>query len=130
MITVTEDNEIELRTENDNIINFYDIYLKDIDKCVGYIKYRGYHNNEKIGDVGYVIYPKYRGHNYAYKALILLSQHLNEFGIEDFWITCDIDNIPSKKTIEKYAQIYPKELGDNTLRYECPTIEKEKTNKK
>ena len=110
MITVTEDNEIELRTENDNIINFYDIYLKDIDKCVGYIKYRG--------------------HNYAYKALILLSQHLNEFGIEDFWITCDIDNIPSKKTIEKYAQIYPKELGDNILRYECPTMEKIKTHKK
>ena len=130
MITVTEDNEIELRTENDNIINFYDIYLKDIDKCVGYIKYRGYHNNEKIGDVGYVIYPKYRGHNYAYKALILLSQHLNELGIEDFWITCDIDNIPSKKTIEKYAQIYPKELGDNILRYECPTMEKIKTHKK
>lgn len=130
MITITEDEEIELRTENNNIINFYDIYLKDRNECAGYIKYRGYHCGEKIGDVGYVIYPKYRGHNYAYKALILLSQHLNEFGIEDFWITCNIDNVSSKKTIEKYTQVKPKELGENILLYECQTLEKEKTNKK
>ena len=30
MITVIEDEEIELRTKNDNIINSYNIYIKEI----------------------------------------------------------------------------------------------------
>lgn len=130
MITVIEDEEIELRTKNDNIINSYNIYIKETNELIGYIIYRGYHKDVKLGDIGSVIYPKYRGHGFAAKALVLLSKYLNENNIADFWITCNENNIPSKKTIEKLAQKNPKKIENDILLYECQTIEKTKTNRK
>lgn len=129
MITVIEDDEIELRTKDNNIINNYNIYIKETNELIGYIIYRGYHKDKLLGDIGSVIYPKYRGHGYAIKSLTLLSKYLNENNIEDFWITCNEDNIPSKKTIEKLAQKKP-EKENSILFYECKTIEKTKTNRK
>ena len=130
MITILEDEEIELRTLNENIINTYDIYVKETNECAGYVKYRGYNYDNFLGDMGAIIYPKYRGHNYTYKAIILISQLLNENGIDKYWLTCNKDNIPSKTTIEKLTDSLPEEIKENVLRYECQTLEKTKTSKK
>lgn len=105
MIKVLEDDKIELRTNDENIINKYEIYLKETNECVGYIIYRGYHNDVLLGDMGSIIYPKYRGHGYAARALILLSQHLNENNIDNFYITCEKNNISSFNTIKKHNNI-------------------------
>lgn len=53
------------------------------------------------GHIGYNIYERYRGHHYALKASKLLLQFAHELGLEEVIITCDPDNIPSKKTLER-----------------------------
>lgn len=131
MIKVLEDDEIELRTPNENLINLYDIYVKETNENVGYVVYRGYHHDVMLGDMGALIYPKYRGHNYTAKAIKLISERLNENGIDNYWLICDKDNIPSKTLIEKLG---PKNktltISNKYLFYECQTLEKRKTNKK
>ena len=131
MLKVLEDNEIELKTENSNIINDYIIYIKETNECVGYVKYRGYHHDIILGDMGAIIYPKYRGHNYTAKAIRLISRHLNENGIDNFWLTCKKDNIASFKTIKSIGKInIERTINNDILFFECQTLEKEKTNKK
>ncbi len=93
----------------------------------------GYHTNEFLGDVGFVIDPEYRGNSYAYHALCLVGELLKEKGIEDFWISAYKTNIPSVKTIEKYGGVVIKS-DDRYNLYQAPTlinemqIEKNKTN--
>ncbi len=50
------------------------------------------------GHIGYTIDEEYRGHNYAYQACLLLKEYVNE---KSLIITCDPNNIASRKTIEK-----------------------------
>ena len=55
------------------------------------------------GHIGYTIDEDYRGHHYAYQACLLLKQYVSE---KSLIITCDPDNIASKKTIEKLGCEY------------------------
>ena len=127
MNVVLEDNEIELRTDVEGIINTYDIYLKKTNEHIGYVVYRGYHYDVMLGDMGAVVYTKYRGHNYAFKAIKLISELLNENDIDNYWLVCDKYNIASKALIEKLG---PKNrsltIGNKYLFFECKTIEKDR----
>lgn len=127
MITVIENNEIELKTKDNNIINDYEIYLKEKNECVGYILYRKIDELEK-GEISCIIFPKYREHGYASQALTFLSQYLNENNIDSFFITCDKNNIKALKLIKKYGQIISeREINNNKILYfECKTLEKTK----
>ena len=55
------------------------------------------------GHIGYTIEEEYRGHNYAYQACLLLKDYVKE---KSLIITCDPNNIASKKTIEKLGCEY------------------------
>ena len=55
------------------------------------------------GHIGYTIDEEYRGHNYAYQACLLLKEYVTE---KSLIITCDPNNIASKKTIEKLGCEY------------------------
>ena len=103
----------------------YNICLHDEKTIIGEIQYRGYHVSEYLGDIGYGINPTYHGHNYAYQALCLLSELLNEEGIEDFWITTYDNNISSIKTIEKHGGSRFERKENNVLLYVCPTIKRQ-----
>lgn len=81
----------------------YAIALSNSGEVVGRIDYRGYHSSYYLGDVGYLINPEHRGHNYAYQALCLLGEHLKENGIDDFWICTTVDNKVSIRIITKYG---------------------------
>ena len=96
------------------------IYIHNDKTIVGEINYRKYHCNEHLGDVGYSVYDKYRGNNYAYHALCALSEYLKSNDIPDFWISTYKHNIPSFRTIEKYGGKLIIEKGDFVL-YECNT---------
>ena len=87
------------------VLGDYSICLANTNRVVGTIQYRGYHFHTFLGDVGYNVYPEYRGHNFAYQALCLLSDVLSEKHIEDFWISADKDNTPSVRTIEKFGGV-------------------------
>ena len=53
-----------------------------------------------LGQVGYHINEKYRGHHYALKACRMLFECAKEVGMKELLITCNPDNIPSRKTLE------------------------------
>lgn len=111
---------IDLRCDEFNSKR-YIIYLHNTKIIVGDIDYRGYHTSDFFGDVGYNINARFAGNNYAYHALVLLSEKLNEDGIIDFWISTRKENLPSLKTIEKYGANLIKELDNEVLLFECKT---------
>lgn len=55
---------------------------------------------EFLGNIGYSIRPAYRGHHYAAQACRLLADVAREKGMDYVTITCDTDNVASRKTIE------------------------------
>ena len=80
------------------------------------------------GHVGYSVDKQYRGHNYAYQAVMLLKKEALLLGFDKLIITCSPDNLASKKTIlklnAKYLQtvMIPKELRKD---FDEDEIEKE-----
>ncbi len=99
LINVSDEFEI---LEVDSII--FDIYVPEMDRVVGRCEFRDEHGRDLwfYGHIGYVIYPPYRGNNFAYKACMQMFEYLRkEKGLQEFVITCNPDNIASKKTIQK-----------------------------
>lgn len=60
-------------------------------------------NNKNIyygGNLGYGVFVEYRGNHYAAKACILVKDIARKHNHKSLIITCDPDNIPSRKTCE------------------------------
>ncbi|MBO6047937.1 MAG: GNAT family N-acetyltransferase [Erysipelotrichaceae bacterium] len=53
------------------------------------------------GHIGYGIEKSYRGHHFAYQACLALKPLIREQGYDHVLLTCDPDNLASKKTIER-----------------------------
>jgi tagatose 1,6-diphosphate aldolase len=53
------------------------------------------------GNIGYGVYPPARGHHYAERACRLLLRLARAHGMKRLWITCNPDNIASKRTCER-----------------------------
>ena len=79
---------------------YYGIYLKHTK--IGYIDLRLGVSEELYyaGNIGYRIFEKYRGHHYAAKACKLLFLLAKKHNMSYLYITCNPDNIPSRKTLE------------------------------
>ena len=119
---IKTDGIIDLRKKvqyGHNIKVKYEIYLHNEKTQVGNIVYRGYHTSHLFGDIEYDINKEFRGNNYAYRALCLLSDLLKENDVEDFWISAYNDNISSLKTIKKY--------GGKVIQNNCYTMYQSKT---
>lgn len=52
------------------------------------------------GHIGYSVDEAFRGHHYAAKACRLLFKLAKKHGMDHLFITCDPDNIASRKTLE------------------------------
>jgi predicted acetyltransferase len=52
------------------------------------------------GHVGYFVDEAYRGNRYASRALRLLMPMARELGLDPLWVTCDPENIASRRTCE------------------------------
>jgi tagatose 1,6-diphosphate aldolase len=52
------------------------------------------------GHIGYSVNPEYRGHHYAARSLILLTPLAAAHGLDILWITCDPENMASRRTCE------------------------------
>lgn len=52
------------------------------------------------GHIGYGIHPRHRGHRYAASACRLLQPLARRHGLTPLWITCNPDNIASRRTCE------------------------------
>ncbi len=71
------------------------------------------------GNIGYAIDPIYRGNNYAEKACYILFKLAKRLGMSYLIVTCDCENIPSRKTIEnaggKLLEILDTQLSEHPL---------------
>lgn len=52
------------------------------------------------GHFGYHVEPKHRGHRYAARACRLLLPLARRHGLRTLWITCNPDNVASRRTCE------------------------------
>lgn len=94
---------------------------------IGQISYR---NGESrciyyFGHIGYHIDPPYRGSHYARRACLLLRKEILAGGKNSVVITCDPDNIPSRKTCISLGCLFEGITAvpeDIRLRYEISSI--------
>lgn len=98
-----KDEEIALINKDDSLEGKYSIYRVEDGQRMGYITYSP-EDEEDIGSIGYSIMNPFRGHEYAYKSLKLLSGYLSVHGISSITIAAIDENIPSVKTMEKFRK--------------------------
>jgi tagatose 1,6-diphosphate aldolase len=53
------------------------------------------------GHIGYGVEPKHRGHHYAARACKLLLPLAKRHSLNPLWITCNPDNVASRRTCER-----------------------------
>ena len=60
------------------------------------------HNTQTYygGNIGYTVYEDFRGHHYSGKACLLLFELARRHRMEYVLITCDPDNLPSRRNCE------------------------------
>ena len=80
----------------------FDICPHGTDVKAGIISLRvGYNRNIHYGgNIGYGVFEEFRGHHYASKACLLLEDLARGHGHKHLIITCDPDNMASRKTCE------------------------------
>ena len=80
----------------------FDICLSDGTK-IGRCDLRIGHNQKLYygGNIGYTVFPDYRGNHYAEKACRLLFELARRHGLGYVIITCNPDNLPSRRTCER-----------------------------
>lgn len=91
----------------------YDIYVPELDRTVGRCEFRNEIGEDLwiYGQIGYVIYPPYRGHRFAYHACVEMFKDIKiKKGLQEFIITCNPDNYASKKTILNLGGVYLKTI--------------------
>ena len=101
-IKLTVDRLTEANLER-NFVPAYHFFICDKEgNRMGYCDLRvGYNDNLYYGGhIGYGVDEKYRGHHYAAKACRLLFSLARKHGMEYLYITCDPDNLPSRRTLE------------------------------
>lgn len=77
---------------------------QDVGTCVFRLGSDSEH--EYDGHIAYTIDEAYRGRGYAYQACLLLKEKIRKEGYDHVIITCDPENLPSKKTILKLGGQY------------------------
>ena len=75
-------------------------WLIDKKEVVGVVRIR-HQEVECAGHIGYDISPNCRNRDFGFQILKLALEEAIKIGIEEVILTCNIDNIASKKIIEK-----------------------------
>ncbi len=88
-------------------------FLIEGDYIVGVVNIRHELNESLLkigGHVGYSVLPSYRRQGIATKILMFAIEKCHELGIGEILVTCDENNIGSRKTIEKCGGILENKL--------------------
>lgn len=57
------------------------------------------------GHIGYEVFPAFRGNHYAERACRLLFPAARRLGLDPLWITCNPENLPSRRTCERLGGV-------------------------
>jgi tagatose 1,6-diphosphate aldolase len=71
---------------------------------VGAIRFRDFSNEDTVlyaGNFGWDVDEFYRGYGFAERACRLLLPFVRSCGHEQIWITCDPENVASRRTCER-----------------------------
>ncbi|HEX4807690.1 MAG TPA: GNAT family N-acetyltransferase [Bryobacteraceae bacterium] len=52
------------------------------------------------GHIGYAVHEAHRGHRYASRSVRLLMPLAGRLGLDPLWITCDPENLASRRSLE------------------------------
>ena len=77
--------------------------------CMGDIELRlGTYSGVRLysGHLGYEVYPAFRGNYYAARSCKLLLPVAAHLGLDEVWITCNPENIASRKTCERLGATF------------------------
>lgn len=96
-------------------------WLIDEKEVVGVVRVR-HQEVECAGHIGYDISPDYRNRGYGAQILKLALIKARDLGIEEAIVTCNVDNIASKKIIEKnngklLGTIFDEEENEHLYKY-------------
>ena len=89
---------------NDEYVPDFQYWLVEGNKYIGGIKYRPILNEAlkfRGGNAGYKVRPSERGKGYAPQMMQEIIKKAKSDGLTELLMTCDSDNIPSVKVIEK-----------------------------
>lgn len=105
-IVIKTDGEIDLTIPKDfeEYDNNFDIYLHDTDTYVGNIWFDEGFDPEftkYFGNIGYEIKEKYRGNNYAFKAVSLIKSIMLEDDVKVMLFSINKDNMASRHIAQK-----------------------------
>lgn len=91
-----------------NWLPYYIFGIYNDDTMVGKIVLREGNRQQRYydGHIGYSIDPEHRGHHFAYQACLLIKEIATQKGFKELVITCNPDNIASKKTIQSLGAQY------------------------
>jgi predicted acetyltransferase len=73
------------------------------DETIGFIELRLGNTKHVVmygGHIGYRVLPEHRGHRYAARSCKLLLPTAKRHGLNPLWITCNPDNVASRRTCE------------------------------
>jgi predicted acetyltransferase len=101
-------------------------WLIDKKEVVGVLRIR-HQEIESAGHIGYDISPDCRNRGYGFQILKMALEKAKKIGIEELILTCNIDNVASKKIIEKnngklYGIIFDEEENEYLYKY-CINID-------
>ena len=96
----------------------YDIFVPEMSRFVGRCEFRNETGRDLrfYGNIGYVIYPPYRGKNLAYQATLALFDILaiKKPDVHEVILTCNPDNIASQKIIRRLSGTYVETVNVDT----------------
>ena len=58
------------------------------------------HVERYAGHIGFAVHERHRGNRYAARSVTLLCSLAKELKFEDIWITCDPENVASRRSLE------------------------------
>ena len=99
-------------------------WMVEGDELIGYVAIRHRLSPwllDQGGHVGYGVRPSRRREGHATRALGLALVEARALGIERALVTCDHDNVASRRTIERNGGVLEDRRGDK-LRYWCAVM--------
>jgi predicted acetyltransferase len=87
----------------------FELRLPGVARPAGHVNIRIGHSEwleRYSGHIGYGVAQDYRGHHYAARAVRLVLPVFRHHGYREVWVTCNPDNVASRRTLELVGAAY------------------------